>query len=109
MLATVMEGAAELQAAGERASLNPEDVFWALTRIVPALEARRTGLLENRHSPALFALRDLQKDVALAESLFAQSAAPTPLVALARELVTAAAVATPDLDISAVARPYLTA
>jgi 3-hydroxyisobutyrate dehydrogenase-like beta-hydroxyacid dehydrogenase len=106
MLATLMEAAAELQVAGERARLHRDDVFWVLTRFVPALEVRRVGLLEDRHTPPLFALRDLEKDVNLAHSMFARAEAPTPLIALARELVTPAAAATPDLDISAVSRPY---
>ncbi len=38
MLADVVLWAAELQVAGEGAGLEPDDVFWVLERLVPALE-----------------------------------------------------------------------
>ncbi len=106
MLADVMLAAAELEVAGEAAGLEPDDVFWVLKRVVPALEVRRSGYLEGRHTPTLFALRDLRKDLDFATALFSKSSAPTPLTRSASELVTAAAAVTPDLDISAVVRPY---
>jgi 3-hydroxyisobutyrate dehydrogenase-like beta-hydroxyacid dehydrogenase len=106
MLADVILAAAELQVAGERAGLDPEDVFWVLARFAPALEARRAGYLEGRHAPPQFALRDLRKDLDLALSLFGRTNAPTPLTHASRELVTAASNVTPDLDISAVVLPY---
>jgi 3-hydroxyisobutyrate dehydrogenase-like beta-hydroxyacid dehydrogenase len=106
MLADVILAAAELQVAGEGAGLDPDDVFWVLQRVVPSLEARRAGLIEGRHTPPLFALRDLRKDVDLAQSLFGRSAAELPLTRSASALVSAAAASTPDLDISAVALPY---
>jgi 3-hydroxyisobutyrate dehydrogenase/2-hydroxy-3-oxopropionate reductase len=109
MLADVILAAAELQVAGEGAGLDPEDVFWVLERFAPALEARRAGYLEDRHTPPQFALRDLRKDLDLALALFGRSAAGTPLTRSARDLVSAAAAATPDLDISAVARLYRSA
>ena len=104
MLADVILAAAELQVAGEGAGLDPDDVFWVLKRVVPSLEARRAGLIEDRHTPPLFALRDLRKDLDLALALFGRSAAQTPLTRSSSELVSAAAAATPDLDISAVVR-----
>ena len=106
MLADVILAAAELQVAGEDAGLDPEDVFFVLNRVAPSLEARRAGLVEGRHTPTLFALRDLDKDVDLAMTLYDVSAAQTPLTRLSREQVDAAAAATPDLDISAVAQLY---
>ena len=106
MLADVILAAAELQVAGEGAGLDPTDVFWVLDRMVPGLEARRAGLIEDRHTPTLFALRDLRKDLGLALALFARSDARTPLTHASSKLVDAAAEASPDLDISAVARPY---
>ena len=106
MLADVILAAAELQVAGEGAGLDPEDVFWVLQRFAPALEARRAGYLQDRHTPTQFALRDLRKDLDLALALFGRSAAPTPLTHSSRQLVSAAAADTPDLDISAVLRPY---
>ena len=104
MLADVVEAAAELQVAGEAANLDPEDVFWVLQRVVPSLQGRHAGIVEARHSPAQFALRDLRKDVDLALALF--GATQTPLTHAAAELVDAAAARTPDLDITAVALPY---
>ncbi|MDQ2934477.1 MAG: NAD(P)-dependent oxidoreductase [Chloroflexota bacterium] len=106
MLADVILAAAELQVAGEGAGLDPDDVFWVLKRVAPSLEARRAGYIEDRHTPPLFALRDLRKDLDLALALFGMSTAPTPLTRSSSELVSAAAAVTPDLDISAVARPY---
>jgi 3-hydroxyisobutyrate dehydrogenase-like beta-hydroxyacid dehydrogenase len=106
MLADVMLAAAELQVAGERAGLDPDDVFWVLERTAPGLEARRAGLIGDHHTPTLFALRDLRKDLGLAQALFARSDAQTPLTHSSSELVGAAAELTPDLDISAVVRPY---
>ena len=106
MLADVVLAAAELQVAGEGAGLDPDDVFWVLKRVAPALEARRAGLVEGRHTPTLFALRDLGKDVDLAMALYGASAAETPLTRWSRDQVDAAAAATPDLDISAIAQLY---
>jgi 3-hydroxyisobutyrate dehydrogenase-like beta-hydroxyacid dehydrogenase len=106
MLADVVLAAAELQVAGEDAGLNPYDVFWVLKRFVPALEARRAGYLEGRHTPPMFALRDLRKDLGFALALFDKSSATMPLTRSSSELVTAVAMNAPDDDISAVIRPY---
>jgi 3-hydroxyisobutyrate dehydrogenase-like beta-hydroxyacid dehydrogenase len=106
MLADVVLAAAELQVAGEKAGLNPDDVFWILTRFAPTLEVRRGGFVEGNHTPTLFALRDLRKDLNLALDLFDTSAAGTPVTSQVRNLVSAAAEQTPDLDISAVSGPY---
>ena len=106
MLGAVTTAAAELQSVGEAAGLDPQDVFWVLARLAPALEMRRAGYLEGRHEPALFALRDLRKDLDLALDLFHSSAAAVPLIALVRELVGEAARTAPDLDISAVMTRY---
>jgi 3-hydroxyisobutyrate dehydrogenase-like beta-hydroxyacid dehydrogenase len=106
MLATVTTAAAELQTAGEMAALEAEDVFWVLARLVPALELRRAGLVEDRHQPALFAVRDLDKDLGLALDLFGQSSSDVPLTALVAQLVAEADAIAGDLDISAVIRRY---
>jgi 3-hydroxyisobutyrate dehydrogenase-like beta-hydroxyacid dehydrogenase len=106
MLADVVLAAAELQVAGEDAGLDPDDVFWVLQRVAPALEARRSGYIEDRHTPPMFALRDLRKDLGFALALFDKSGESTPLTRVSSELVTAAAAVTPDFDISAVVRPY---
>ena len=105
MLADVIAAAAELQVAGEAAGLDRQEVFWVLERLVPSLEARRPGLLEDDHTP-LFAVRDLHKDVGFALAMFAKSSARVPLTESAGDLVTAVMDDTPDLDISAVVRPY---
>ncbi len=81
-------------------------MFWVLQRLAPSLEARRAGLINDRHTPTLFALRDLRKDIDLAVALFGKSAALTPLTDVARGLVRTAAEQTPDFDISAVERRY---
>jgi 3-hydroxyisobutyrate dehydrogenase/2-hydroxy-3-oxopropionate reductase len=106
MLADVILAAAELQVAGEEAGLAPDDVFWVLERLAPGLEIRRRGYLENQHDPAMFAMRDLRKDLDLAVDMFGRSAARTPLTNVARELVVAAAGADPDLDITVAIRAY---
>ncbi len=106
MLADVILAAAELQVAGERSGLQPDDVFWVLQRLAPMLEARRQGYLEDRHEPTLFALRDLRKDLDLAAGLFGRSSTPTPLTSESRGLVAAAAAAYGDQDITAVIQAY---
>ena len=106
MLADVVLAAAELQVAGERAGLQPDDVFWVLERMVPLLAARRSGIVEDRHEPTLFALRDLRKDLDLALGLFEPAEIRTPMTAQARQLVAAAASQYGDFDITAVERPY---
>jgi 3-hydroxyisobutyrate dehydrogenase-like beta-hydroxyacid dehydrogenase len=106
MLADVVVAAAELQVAGERAGLQPDDVFWVLERMAPLLTARRHGIVDNHHEPTLFALRDLHKDLDLAVTLFGRSEAQSPLTAEARQLVATAARNHGDLDITAVAQPY---
>jgi 3-hydroxyisobutyrate dehydrogenase/2-hydroxy-3-oxopropionate reductase len=106
MLADIVLAAAELQVAGERAGLQPDDIFWVLERMAPLLSARRNGIVENRHEPTLFALRDLRKDLDLAIGLFEPSEIRTPMTAQARQLVAAAASRYADLDITAVERRY---
>jgi 3-hydroxyisobutyrate dehydrogenase/2-hydroxy-3-oxopropionate reductase len=106
MLADVILAAAELQVAGEDAGLDPQDVFWMLERFAPAIGGRRRGYLEDRHEPALFAMRDLLKDLDLALGLFGSEGDRTPLTALSRTLVADTASGSPDLDITAVIRPY---
>jgi 3-hydroxyisobutyrate dehydrogenase/2-hydroxy-3-oxopropionate reductase len=106
MLADVILAAAELQVAGERAGLKPDDVFWVLSRMAPMLAARRSGIVENQHEPTLFALRDLRKDLDLAIGLFGRSEVEAPITREALHLVAAAATKYGDEDITAVARPY---
>jgi 3-hydroxyisobutyrate dehydrogenase/2-hydroxy-3-oxopropionate reductase len=106
MLADVVLAAAELQVAGERAGLEPDDVFWVLERLAPMLEPRRNGIVADRHEPTMFALRDLYKDLELAVRLFDQLGAKAPITTEARNLVAVASSNYGDQDITAVARPY---
>jgi 3-hydroxyisobutyrate dehydrogenase-like beta-hydroxyacid dehydrogenase len=106
MLAAVALAAAELQAAGERSGLDAQDVFWVLERMAPVLGPRRHGYLENRHEPALFAVRDLRKDLRLAMEMFDRVGADTPITRQALGLFERATIASGDMDITAVAIPY---
>jgi 3-hydroxyisobutyrate dehydrogenase-like beta-hydroxyacid dehydrogenase len=106
MLATIALAAAELQTAGEAASLNPKDVFWVLARLAPALEMRRSGYLDRRHEPTLFAVRDLRKDLDLALELFQRSNADAPLITLVNSLVGEVVAEAGDLDITALITRY---
>jgi 3-hydroxyisobutyrate dehydrogenase-like beta-hydroxyacid dehydrogenase len=96
--------AAELETAGAQAGLDRGKVFDIFTRFVPSLAMRRSGYVEGRHTPTLFALRDLLKDLDLALTVFRRVDAHVPLTALVREWVDEAAAENPDLDISAVIR-----
>jgi 3-hydroxyisobutyrate dehydrogenase-like beta-hydroxyacid dehydrogenase len=102
MLGALTVAAAELQNAGEAAGLDPQDVFWALARLVPSLEPRRAGYVERRHTPTLFAVRDLRKDLDLALEMFAQARARTPMTAVARDVFAETAEAGGELEITAV-------
>jgi 3-hydroxyisobutyrate dehydrogenase-like beta-hydroxyacid dehydrogenase len=106
MLADVLLAAAELQVAGEEAGLDPKDVFWVLQRFAPTLEARRRGYLEHHHKPAMFALRDLLKDLDFALELVDEVGGEAPMTAMSRALVADVAWESPDLDVTAVIRPY---
>jgi 3-hydroxyisobutyrate dehydrogenase len=103
MLAIVSAAAAELLVAGTRQGLSPSRLFWVLSRIVPGLKARETGFLEKIHTPAMFAARDLLKDLDLGLAMYQP---PVPLTLLARQLFAAVAAQTPDLDISAIVNEY---
>ena len=103
MLAIVSAAAAELMVAGTRHDLDPAQIFWVLTRVAPGLKLRQRGFLENVHQPAMFAVRDLLKDLDLGLSLYQP---PVPLTFLARQLFAAVAARTPDLDISAIVNEY---
>ncbi|BDG05592.1 NAD(P)-dependent oxidoreductase [Anaeromyxobacter oryzae] len=107
-LAITSAAAAELLAAGTRVGLQREQVYWALARLVPGLDARRAGYLLDGPQPTLFAVRDLLKDLVLALDLYAPSGVPVPLTSLARELFGATAQDWADLDISAIAGPPAT-
>ncbi len=106
MLAGVSALAAELQAAGTAAGLNPEDVFWVISRIAPGLSLRKAGFVEHRYEPVTFALRDAAKDLRLALELYRRTGATTPLTAVTKELYERAAQVAGDLEMSAIATLY---
>jgi 3-hydroxyisobutyrate dehydrogenase-like beta-hydroxyacid dehydrogenase len=107
MLAGVTALAAELLSAGTAAGLNAEDVFWGISRIAPVLNARKAGLVEHRHEPVTFALRDAAKDIRLASELFQRAGAPTPLTRATKDLYAQAAKSAGSLDMSAIATIYV--
>jgi hypothetical protein len=61
---------------------------------------RRAGFLEGKHESAMFALRDLRKDLDHALNAFHLVNAHVPMTALIRESIREAATEEPDLDIS---------
>jgi 3-hydroxyisobutyrate dehydrogenase-like beta-hydroxyacid dehydrogenase len=106
MLGALVLIAAELETAGKAVGLDPVVTFDLLTRFVPSLAIRRSGYLEDRHEPTMFALRDLRKDLDLALSTFHRVDAHVPITALVREWIDEAAVADADNDVSAVVHRY---
>jgi 3-hydroxyisobutyrate dehydrogenase-like beta-hydroxyacid dehydrogenase len=106
MTAGVTAHAAELQSAGTAAGLNPEDVFWVMTRVAPGLSARKAGFVEHRYEPVTFALRDALKDVRLAADLYGRSGSTTPLTSTVKELYERATRSAGGLDISAISTIY---
>ena len=103
MLAIVSAAAGELLVAGTRHGLEPEQVFSILARVAPGLRARERGFVTNVHEPAMFAVRDMLKDLDLGLSLYRP---PVPLTSLARQLFAGVATRTPDLDVSAVVNAF---
>jgi 3-hydroxyisobutyrate dehydrogenase-like beta-hydroxyacid dehydrogenase len=106
MLAGVTALAAELQAAGARAGLDAEQVFWAINRIAPGLSMRKAGLVEHRYEPVLFALHDAVKDLSLALEVYRRTESRTPLTEQTKELYERAAKSVGSLDMSAIASLY---
>jgi 3-hydroxyisobutyrate dehydrogenase len=106
-LGIVSTAAAELIAAGAAHGVDPKEAVTVLARLWPGLKLREAGFVEHRHEPAMFAMRDLLKDLDLALALY-RSATPStvPLTALTRELVAGVAATAPDLDISAIVNAY---
>jgi 3-hydroxyisobutyrate dehydrogenase len=106
MLAIVSSAAAELMASATRRGLDPEQVFSVLTRAAPGLKVREDGFLQGVHEPAMFAVRDIVKDLDLGLAMYHGST--VPLTSLARELFAGVASQMPDLDISAIVKAYPT-
>ena len=86
MLAVTSAAAAELQAAGVAAGLDPELVFAILRRFVPYLEMRRAGYLEGRYQPVMFAVKDILKDLSMALELYHSEGSDAPYAQLTHDL-----------------------
>jgi 3-hydroxyisobutyrate dehydrogenase-like beta-hydroxyacid dehydrogenase len=106
MLALSSVAAAELMAGAEHVGLDREAAFGILQRTVPYLQARRPSYVERRHTPAMFFLRDMVKDLDLALQLFHSAGASTPVLALSRELYASAVPEHAEEELSAVIERY---
>jgi 3-hydroxyisobutyrate dehydrogenase-like beta-hydroxyacid dehydrogenase len=102
MLGITSAAAAELLAAGTAVGLDREQVFSILLRFAPGLAARERGFLHDQHTPTMFAVRDLVKDLDLGLSVYDEHGADTPLTRQARQLYAETMRESADLDISAV-------
>jgi 3-hydroxyisobutyrate dehydrogenase-like beta-hydroxyacid dehydrogenase len=102
MLGITSAAAAELLAAGTAAGLDGGQVFSILTRFAPGLAARERGFLHDQHTPTMFAVRDLVKDLDLSLETYGGAGSRMPLTRRARELFAATMQQSPDLDISAI-------
>lgn len=110
-LGIVSAGAAELMVAGRAQGVDPEQVFGILSRIAPGLKVREAGFVRNIHEPALFAVRDILKDLDLALALYQRApvvGSNVPLTSVTRELFAGVASRLPDQDISAIVTAYST-
>jgi 3-hydroxyisobutyrate dehydrogenase-like beta-hydroxyacid dehydrogenase len=104
MLGITSAAAAELLTAGTAAGLEREQVFKILARFAPGLAARERGFLHDEHTPTMFAVRDLVKDLDLASRVFDDQAGATPLTHVTHDLYAEAMDDSADLDISAIVR-----
>jgi 3-hydroxyisobutyrate dehydrogenase-like beta-hydroxyacid dehydrogenase len=104
MLGITSAAAAELLAAGTAVGLDREQVFAILVRFAPGLAARERGFLQDQHTPTMFAVRDLVKDLALGLRSYGEADVATPLTREAYELFSSAMRESADLDISAIGR-----
>jgi 3-hydroxyisobutyrate dehydrogenase-like beta-hydroxyacid dehydrogenase len=102
MLGITTAAAAELLAAATAIGLDRKQAFRMVTRFAPGLNAREHGLVHDEHTPAMFAVRDLLKDLDLGLHLYGRADAATPLTSRARDLYATLMPASADLDISAV-------
>lgn len=104
MLGITSAAAAELLTAGKAIGLDPNQIFSILVRFSPGLAARESGFLHDQHTPTMFAVRDLVKDLNLGERIYDEQGARTPLTRLTRDLYTETMSESADLDISAIVR-----
>jgi 3-hydroxyisobutyrate dehydrogenase len=102
MLGITSSAAAELLIAGTAAGLDAGQVFSILVRFAPGLAARERGFLHDQHTPTMFAVRDLIKDLDLALETYGSAGSPMPLTHAARERFAETMRSSADLDISAI-------
>jgi 3-hydroxyisobutyrate dehydrogenase len=106
MLGITTAAAAELLAAGTAVGLDREQVFSILVRFAPGLASRERGFLQDQHTPTMFAVRDLLKDLELGLRAYGDAGVDTPVTREARQLFADAMPESADLDISAVGRRH---
>jgi 3-hydroxyisobutyrate dehydrogenase-like beta-hydroxyacid dehydrogenase len=107
ILATMVQALAEGVALGEKAGLDPADIFTVLgasSAAAPVVAAKATTVTERAYLPAAFTLALMQKDLWLVRSLANELQVPMPATAIAHDMVLAAnATGKSGLDFAAVA------
>jgi 3-hydroxyisobutyrate dehydrogenase-like beta-hydroxyacid dehydrogenase len=107
ILATIVQALAEGVALGEKAGLDPADIFTVLgtsSAAAPVVAAKAATVTERAYLPATFTLALMQKDLWLVLGLANELQVPMPATAIAHDMVLAAnATGKSGLDFSAVA------
>jgi 3-hydroxyisobutyrate dehydrogenase-like beta-hydroxyacid dehydrogenase len=107
ILATMVQALAEGVALGEKAGLDPADIFAVLgtsSAAAPVVAAKAATVTERAYLPAAFTLALMQKDLWLVLGLANELQVPMPATAIAHDMVLAAnATGKSELDFSAVA------
>ncbi|MCC2630053.1 MAG: hypothetical protein K0S14_3703 [Thermomicrobiales bacterium] len=107
ILATMVQALAEGVALGEKAGLDPADIFTVLgasSAAAPVVAAKAAAVTERTYLPAAFTLALMQKDLWLVLSLANELQVPMPATAIAHDMVLAAnATGKSGLDFAAVA------
>jgi 3-hydroxyisobutyrate dehydrogenase-like beta-hydroxyacid dehydrogenase len=107
ILATMVQALAEGVALGEKAGLDPADIFTVLgasSAAAPVVAAKAAAVTERAYFPAAFTLALMQKDLWLVLSLANELQVPMPATAIAHDMVLAAnATGKSGFDFSAVA------
>jgi 3-hydroxyisobutyrate dehydrogenase-like beta-hydroxyacid dehydrogenase len=104
MLGITSAAAGELLTAGTAAGLDRREVFSILVRYAPGLSLRERGFLHDEHTPPMFAVRDLVKDLDLALRTYDEVGVLAPLTRAARAQFAGTMHESADLDISAITR-----
>jgi 3-hydroxyisobutyrate dehydrogenase-like beta-hydroxyacid dehydrogenase len=106
MLAITNAGGAELQEAGVRAGLTPEEAFEWIKRHAPYTEMRKSGFLGGPYEPVTFTLKDMLKDVDLSLQLFDGQAYPMPILDAVRDAFAEVVGEVGDQELTAVLERY---